>query len=149
ALDRKFRAVAERSIPATVLVKVTLSDGSGRAGFGSGAIISPDGYILTRSHVVDLAGAIEAAPSNRDTFAAQKLGKNPKQDYALLKIPMTGLAFFKLGDSTRVTLGDWVVALGHPGGPYPDLRPAFSVGRVTGLHRRLPVQMMDRYYDDA
>jgi hypothetical protein len=42
-----------------------------------------------------------------------------------------------------------VIALGHPGGPYPDLKPAFSVGRVTGLHRRLPVQMMDRYYDDA
>jgi serine protease Do len=149
ALEKRFREVAARAIPATVLVKSTLSDGSGRSGFGSGALISADGHILTCSHVVDIAGEVEVTLSTGETMAARMLGKNPKQDYALLKIEAEDLPFFKLGDSTRLALGEWVIALGHPGGPYPDLKPSFSVGRITGLHRRLPVQMMDRYYDDA
>ncbi len=147
ALDKKFREVAARATPATVLVKCTLGDG--RTGFGSGATISADGYILTCSHVVDTAADVEVAFASGETFGARLLGKNPKQDYALLKVDLEGLPHFKIGDSTKVALGQWVVALGHPGGPYPDMRPAFSIGRVTGLHRRLPVQMMDRYYDDA
>ena len=148
-LDRTFRDIAHRAIPATVLVKSTLNDGSGRAGFGSGAIVSEDGYVLTCAHVVEIAGDVEVTLSSGKTFKARLLGKNSKQDYALLKVEAHGLATFPIGDSSKVGLGDWVVALGHPGGPYPDLRPAFSVGRVTGLHRRLPVQMMDRFYDDA
>jgi serine protease Do len=148
-LDARFRAVATRAIPATVLVRSTLKDGSGRAGYGSGAIISPDGYVLTCSHVIDIAGEIEVTLATGEAYPARLLGKNPKQDYALLKIDGHDLPSFPLGDSGKVALGDWVIAIGHPGGPYPDLKPAFSVGRVTGLHRRLPVQMMDRFYDDA
>lgn len=148
-LDRTFRDIARRAIPATVLVKSTLADGSGRSGFGSGAIVSADGYVLTCSHVVEIASEIEVTLPDGRTFGGTLLGKNPKQDYALLKIDGRSLPTIPLGDSSKVALGDWVVAIGHPGGPYPDLRPAFSVGRVTGLHRRLPVQMMDRYYDDA
>jgi serine protease Do len=146
-LDRRFREVAAQATPATVLVKSTLGDG--RAGFGSGALISADGSILTCAHVIDTAADVEVTLADGETFAARVLGRNPKQDYALLKIEMTGLPHFDLGDSEKVKLGDWVIALGHPGGPYPDLKPAFSVGRVTGLHRRLPVQAMDRFYDDA
>ena len=51
SLDRRFREVAAAGIPATVLVKSTLGDGSGRAGFGSGALISADGYEIGRAHV--------------------------------------------------------------------------------------------------
>jgi serine protease Do len=149
ALEARFREIAARAIPATVLVKSTLSDGSGRAGFGSGAIVSEDGFILTCAHVVEVASEVEVTLAHGDAYPARVLGKNGRQDYALLKIEAQGLTAFKLGDSSKVALGDWVVALGHPGGPYPDLRPAFTVGRVTGLHRRLPVQAMDRYYDDA
>jgi S1-C subfamily serine protease len=148
-LDRRFREVAAKAIPATVLVKSTLADGSGRSGFGSGATISADGYILTCSHVVEMAGQVEVAFPDGESFPARVLSKNPRQDYALLKVEREGLPHFPLGDSRALRLGQWVVALGHPGGPYPDLRPAFSVGRVTGLHRRLPVQMMERNYDDA
>jgi serine protease Do len=148
-LDRTFREVAAKAIPETVLVKSTLSDGSGRAGYGSGAIVSEDGLVLTCAHVIEIAGEIEVTLSSGESFPARLLGKNSKQDYALLKIEAHGLPAFPLGDSSKVALGDWVVALGHPGGPYADLRPAVAVGRVTGLHRRLPVQLMDRYYDDA
>lgn len=148
-LERAFREVAAKSIPSTVLVKSTLKDGSGRAGYGSGAIVSADGLVLTCAHVIEIAGEIEVTLASGETFAAHLLGKNAKQDYALLKLEAHDLAAFPLGDSSKVALGDWVVALGHPGGPYADLRPAFTVGRVTGLHRRLPVQLMDRYYDDA
>src|SRR5262245_48851663 len=117
-LDRKFREVAEKAIPATVLVKSTLGDGSGRAGYGSGATISADGYILTCSHVVDVAADVEVVLASGLTFPAKVVGKNPKQDYALLKVEgVTDLPCFTLGDSRRVALGDWVIALGHPGGP--------------------------------
>ncbi len=149
ALERAFREVAARAIPSTVLVRSTLADGSGRSGFGSGAIVSEDGLVLTCAHVVEVAREVEVTLSNGETYAARRLGMNSRQDYALLKIDAAGLPAFQIGNSAEVRLGDWVIALGHPGGPYPDLRPAFSVGRVTGLHRRLPVQMMDRYYDDA
>jgi serine protease Do len=149
-LDRTFREVAGRATPSTVLVKSTLKDGSGRAGFGSGAIIAEEGLVLTCAHVVEMAGDIEVTLSDGEALPATLLGKNPKQDYALLKIDAPRkLAAFALGDSSKLALGEWVLALGHPGGPYADLRPALAVGRVTGLHRRLPVQLMDRYYDDA
>jgi len=149
ALDARFREVAARAIPATVLVKSTLGDGTGRSGFGSGAVISADGYVLTCSHVIDMAGQVEVAFADGESAPARVLSKNPQQDYALLKVEREGLPYFPIGDSRALRLGQWVVALGHPGGPYPDLRPAVSVGRVTGLHRRLPVQMMERNYDDA
>src|SRR5688572_13474545 len=86
ALEKRFREVAARAIPATVLVESTLSDGSGRSGFGSGAIISADGHILTCSHVIDIASEYEVTLSTGETMPARLLGKNPKQDYALLKV---------------------------------------------------------------
>src|SRR6185436_8024565 len=90
-LDKKFREVAKRAIPATVLVKSTLADGSGRSGFGTGAAISADGYILTCSHVVDMAGEVEVTFADGESAPARVLSKNPRQDYALLKVELTGL----------------------------------------------------------
>lgn len=149
-LDKTFRTVAKSSIPKTVLVKSYVGAGNARAGYGTGAVISEDGYILTCSHVIDIASRVEVQFADKTIYAAKVMGKNKRQDYALLKItPKAKLKTFKVGNSSKVKLGQWVVALGHPGGPYADRQPAFSAGRVTGLHRKLPVQFMERYYNDA
>ncbi len=151
ALGRTVQAVAKDAIPKTVLIKAHVGGmGGGQAGYGSGAIITDDGYILTCSHVVDIANRVEVVLSDGTYLDAKVLGKNKRQDYALLKVEVDhALSFFEKGDSSAIEVGDWMVALGHPGGPYPDLRPGVSFGRVTGLHRKLPVQMFDRYYNDA
>lgn len=148
-LDKTFRDVARKSIPKTVGIKSYVSETGDKAGYGTGAILSADGYIATCSHVIDIAKRIEVVLPNKKVYKATLLGKNPKQDYALLKIEAENLPFFKIGDSAAVEMGEWVVALGHPGGPYADQQPAFAAGRVTGLHRKLPVQFMQRYYNDA
>lgn len=149
SLDKTFKKVAESSIPKTVLVTSFIAETGAKAGYGTGAVISQDGYILTCAHVIDIAKRIEISFANKKKYPAKLLGRNKRQDYALLKVEATGLPFFEIGDSANLKVGQWAVALGHPGGPYADLQPAFASGRVTGLHRKLPVQFMQRYYNDA
>ncbi len=147
ALERTFEAVARDATPRTVLVKAIVD--AQRMGAGSGAIISPDGFILTCTHVIEVGKTIEVVLSDGTTHQAKVLGRNVRQDYALLKVEAKGLPFFRLGDSTKVAQGDWVMALGHPGGPYPDVKPAFAAGRVRALERKLPVGFMQKYYNRA
>ncbi|MBI3723637.1 trypsin-like peptidase domain-containing protein [bacterium] len=149
SLESTLEKLAKEATPKTVCVKSYLAETGDQAGYGSGAIISADGYILTCSHVVDIAKRCEIVLSNGKTYPAKMLGKNRKQDYALVKIDASDLPFYETGDSSKLRVGDWVAALGHPGGPYEDVQPAFAAGRVTNLHRKLPVQMMDRFYDDG
>ncbi|MBX3468335.1 MAG: trypsin-like peptidase domain-containing protein [Planctomycetes bacterium] len=147
ALEKTLQDVARHAIPRTVLVRAFVADG--RMGAGSGAIISPDGLILTCAHVIEIGDRIEVATPDGTTYKATVLGRNQRQDYALLKVDAKDLPTFTLGDSDTVRPGDWVVALGHPGGPYADLQPAFAAGKVRGLNRKLPVGMMQKYYNDA
>ena len=148
-LEKTFEKLAKEATPKTVCVKSYVEETGDKAGFGSGAIISADGYILTCAHVVDIAKRCEVILSSGKTVPAKMLGKNRKQDYALIKIDASDLSFYETADSTRLEVGQWVVALGHPGGPYEDVQPAFAAGKITALHRKLPVQMMDRFYDDG
>ena len=74
------------------------------AGFGSGATISADGWILTCSHVIDIAGEVEVTFANGESFPARIVGKNPKQDYALLKVELNDLPHFKIGNSRKLAL---------------------------------------------
>lgn len=148
-LEKTFEKIAAEATPKTVCVKSYVEKTGDKAGYGSGAIISADGYILTCAHVVDIAVRCEVILSSGKTYPAKMLGKNRKQDYALIKIDATDLPFYETADSRKVEVGQWVMALGHPGGPYEDVQPAFAAGRITALHRKLPVQMMDRFYDDG
>ncbi len=129
-------------------VAVKISIGS-RAGFGSGAIISADGLILTCAHVAEVAPNISIITSSGQEFTATKLGMNSVNDYALLKIDAKNLPFFPLGDSSKLELLEWVIAVGHPGGPYPDNQPSIATGRIRALHRRLPIELGAKFYDDA
>jgi serine protease Do len=84
---------------------------------GSGVIISPDGYIVTNNHVVDGASDIKVSLSDKREFAARLIGTDSKTDLAMLKIDQTGLPALTLAaDSSKVQVGDIVLAIGNPFG---------------------------------
>ncbi len=86
---------------------------------GSGFIISKDGYILTNNHVVSNADEINVTLSNKHTYKAKIIGVDPKTDIALIKITPRKdevLKVVKLGDSDKLEVGEWVIAVGNPFG---------------------------------
>ena len=88
-----------------------------RKGLGSGFIFSEDGYIITNNHVVERATDIKVILQNGDTYPATIIGTDPKSDLALLKIePKTKLPAVRFGNSDRLEIGDWVLAIGNPFG---------------------------------
>jgi len=146
-LEKSFVRLAREATAKTVGIKSFIKD-MGRYGMGSGAIVSPDGYILTCDHVVPDADEIEVILPDGRRFKAKRVATCTKNDFALLKIEAEGLPFFELGDSDELKVGDWVAALGHPGGLRDDAQPTFAVGRIAGLKKKL-FAMMQKFYPDA
>ncbi len=104
-------------------------------GVGSGVIVNSDGYILTNHHVVD--GAVEIKvelPDNR-TFTAKLVGSDQPSDLAVLKIDATNLPMLSLGDSDKMRVGDFVLAVGNPLGIGQTVTSGIvsAKGRSTGL----------------
>jgi serine protease Do len=86
-------------------------------GAGSGFIISKDGYIVTNNHVVEGATEVTVTLADKKEYPAKVIGRDPKTDIALVKIdPREPLTAATLGDSDRLRVGDWVVAVGNPFG---------------------------------
>lgn len=83
-------------------------------GYGSGVIISPDGYIITNNHVIENAESVEVTLNDNRKFTAQIIGRDPGSDIALLKIKADNLPCIKYGDSEQLRLGEWVLAVGNP-----------------------------------
>lgn len=83
-------------------------------GYGSGVIISTDGYIITNNHVVDNANKIEVTLNDNRTFKATLIGSDPATDIALLKIDAKDLPTIPFGDSDALKVGEWVLAVGNP-----------------------------------
>jgi len=83
---------------------------------GSAVIVSPDGTILTNHHVIEGADAITVSLADKRTFPAQVKGTDPMSDVAVLKVNATGLPTVQWGDSDKLRVGDWVVAIGNPYG---------------------------------
>jgi len=83
---------------------------------GSGVIMSPDGYILTNNHVVDGASDVRVTLSDRREFKAKVVGTDPKSDIAVLKIDVSNLPCITVGDSSKVQVGDYALAVGDPFG---------------------------------
>ncbi len=84
------------------------------SGVGSGFFISDDGYILTNHHVVKNAIKIRVVDIDNNEYTAKKVGVDPRTDLALLKIKKSGTPYIKLGNSNRVEVGEWVLAIGNP-----------------------------------
>jgi serine protease Do len=86
-------------------------------GAGSGFIIGQDGLIVTNNHVVEGAKELTVTLANKQEYPAKVIGRDPKTDIALVKIePKATLTAVSLGDSDRLRVGDWVVAVGNPFG---------------------------------
>jgi serine protease Do len=83
-------------------------------GYGSGVIISPDGYIITNNHVVEGAAEVTVKLNDNREFTAEVVGRDPDTDIALLKIKAENLPYIKYGDSDQLRLGEWVLAVGNP-----------------------------------
>ena len=85
-----------------------------RVGAGSGVIISTDGYIITNNHVIDGADELEVTLNDNRKFAAKLVGTDPTTDIALLKIDAKDLPTIPFGDSEKLKVGKWVLAVGNP-----------------------------------
>ena len=105
-----------------------------KVGSGSGVIIREDGYIVTNNHVIDGATKIEVTLNNNVTYPATLVGTDPATDVALLKIDATGLPIIPFGDSDKLRLGEWVIAIGSP----YDLRSTITAGIVSAKGRSMP-----------
>lgn len=105
-----------------------------RHSLGSGFILSADGYVITNNHVVDGADQIVVKNTDGEEFDADVVGADAKLDIALLKIKAKGLRAVKLGDSDKLRIGDWVVAIGNPFGLEQTVTAGIvsAKGRVIG-----------------
>ena len=85
-------------------------------GLGSGFIVSQDGYIVTNAHVVENAEEINVRLSDRRELKAKVIGADTRSDVAVIKVEATGLPVVKIGDTTKLRVGEWVIAIGSPFG---------------------------------
>jgi serine protease Do len=85
-------------------------------GLGSGVIMTQDGYILTNNHVVDGASQVQVTLADKRQFKARIIGADPKADLAVLKIDASNLPSITVGDSSKVQVGDYALAIGNPFG---------------------------------
>lgn len=150
-----FTYAAESAVDAVVYVKVTIKRQSSydadpffkfffgdqmtpeareQQASGSGVIIRSDGYIVTNNHVVDGATKVEVTLNNNKTYSATIVGTDPATDVAILKIDAQGLPVIPFGDSDKLRLGQWVIAIGSP----YDLRSTITAGIVSAKGRQMP-----------
>ena len=104
-------------------------------GFGSGVIISENGYIVTNNHVIEDAQNIKVILNDKREFEAKLVGTDPSTDIALLKIDAKDLSFLTYGDSNALKLGEWVLAVGNPF----NLTSTVTAGIVSSLGRNLRI----------
>ena len=106
-------------------------EGMVQHGLGSGVIVSADGYILTNNHVVDGADDLTVHLSDEREFKAKVVGTDKATDLAVIKINATKLVPARLGDSSAMEVGDWVLAIGSPFG----LDQTVTAGIVSAVGR--------------
>jgi serine protease Do len=85
-------------------------------GLGSGFIVSPDGYIVTNAHVVENAEEILVRLTDKRELKAKVIGADPRSDVAVIKVEGTNLPTVKIGDTKKLRVGEWVIAIGSPFG---------------------------------
>ena len=103
-------------------------------GAGSGFIVSPDGYILTNTHVVADAETVTVRLTDRREFQAKVVGADERTDVAVIKISASNLPIVRLGDPSRIKPGQWVLAIGSPFG----FENTVTAGIISATSRSLP-----------
>ncbi len=108
-------------------------------GLGSGVIIDEEGYILTNEHVIQNADKITITLPDGREFKGEVKGTDPRSDLAIVKIKAHNLPVAELGDSDKVRIGQWAIAIGNPFGfAVNNPKPTVTVGVVSALERSLP-----------
>ena len=145
AYSRAVVTVAEKVGPSVVSIKTTQEVKArtprgvvpfDMSGGGSGVVITPDGYILTNSHVVNNTKGLEVSLSDRRSLSAQLIGQDADADLAVIRIPASGLPTAELGDSEKLKVGQLVIAIGNPFG----FQATVTAGVVSATGRTMRSQ---------
>lgn len=104
-------------------------------GYGSGVILTSDGYIVTNNHVIEGSEEVEVILNDKRSFDAEILGTDPSTDLAVLKIRENGLPFLRFGNSDNLRLGEWVLAVGNP----YNLTSTVTAGIVSAKARNIGI----------
>lgn len=102
---------------------------------GTGFFISPDGYIVTNNHMVENAEKVTVTTFNEKEYKAKIVGTDPNTDLALLKVDDKNFSFAELGDSEKLRVGEWVLAIGNPWG----FEHTVTAGIVSSKGRQLGI----------
>jgi S1-C subfamily serine protease len=143
AYSAAVTAAVDKVGPSVVHIEVQMS-GRQRSGTGSGFAFTPDGFLLTNSHVVHGARAIRVTFADGLSREADLVGEDPHTDIALLRIGASGLATADLGTSRSVRVGQLAIAIGNPYG----FQQTVTAGVVSALGRSLRAQS-GRLIDDV
>ncbi|MDP6570422.1 MAG: trypsin-like peptidase domain-containing protein [Candidatus Marinimicrobia bacterium] len=116
---------------------------------GSGVLVSPDGYIITNTHVVSNATEIVVTLKGGKSYDAQLVGVDNLTDIALVKIDDENLPFAELGDSDKLIVGEWAVALGNPLGLFDvNHQPTATAGIISGVKMDFGLKEAGHVYQD-
>jgi serine protease Do len=154
AAPSDFTLAAESAVDAVVHVKTkAFREGSGNpfydfffgyrddsnepriVGYGSGVILTSDGYIVTNNHVIEGSQAVEVVLNDKRAFDATLVGADPTTDLAVLKIKASNLPFLQFGNSDALRLGEWVLAIGNP----YNLTSTVTAGIVSAKARNINI----------
>ena len=136
-----FISAAEAVTPAVVNIKASQNSdfdfwgGTYGGSSGSGVIISEDGYIVTNNHVIEEGKRLEVTLNDHRKFPAKLIGTDPSTDLALLKIDVEGLPNLIFGNSDRIRIGEWVLAVGNPF----NLESTVTAGIVSAKGRSIDI----------
>ena len=116
---------------------------------GSGVLVSPDGYIITNTHVVDNATEIVVTLRGGKSYEAQLVGVDNLTDIALVKIDDLDLPYCELGNSDELIVGEWAVALGNPLGLFDiNHQPTATAGIISGIKMDFGLKEAGHVYQD-